>query len=690
MFVPQETKCFNGNEILKGEGSNPFNKKLNSEKLKLEFFIINSVKGSLYSIEAKLYENQLIDFTTEKLPSQSEQYLNFSKFMVCNYFFEKQQSLNISVVKDGTKTNLNIILGYIVGAKNSTVTIKFAQNELLMIKAEKLAKTEDVLNVKFSLKKISGDINHFMKKENKIFYSISDKYNKQIYSSSLINNLGTFEPIQIPICLLQPNYIVDFYTSEYQLLYTLNKSLAQIQKRNSDKNEPPININNSLYLFDNSIITKNFSFIDYINAGVKIALSIGIDFTSSNGNPLIPGTLHSIKGNNRNDYARAIESCGKIVGYYDYDQLFPVYGFGAIINSSQNKTPSMCFNLNMTKDPNIKDINNVLKAYYDCIGYKKVTFSGPALFTPLIKEVVSRINKRDLFEYHILMILTNGEVNDLQQTIDALVEASKLPLSVIIVGIGNNDFSNMNILDGDDIPLISSTGEIRKRDLVQFVPFSKFENDAKKLSMEVLAEIPRQIIEYYQYRNLNPVQIKEILFKKKPEPPKTYFGFDSRPLEKINQSNIQENPNNCPYSFSSNIYGEKKNEGNTILMRVNTQRDRHPNYSKVIGSSSMNPYYESKTINESSNSSSSNSSKRQSYLDLDIHGNRNLSFNSLNKSKNSMNNNNNSLQAKYEGSYHSHFENGSKNYQFDQDGEENVIDLNKLTIHETIVMKKDE
>jgi uncharacterized protein with von Willebrand factor type A (vWA) domain len=97
---------------------------------------------------------------------------------------------------------------------------------------------------------------------------------------------------------------------------------------------------------------------------------------------------------------------------------------------------------------------------------EKITFSGPTEFTPLIKEVISRINKDDLFEYHILMILTDGVIDDLQQTIDAIVEASFLPLSIIIVGIGNEDFKKMKILDGDDIPLESSKGVKRKRDLV--------------------------------------------------------------------------------------------------------------------------------------------------------------------------------------------------------------------------------
>ncbi len=48
--------------------------------------------------------------------------------------------------------------------------------------------------------------------------------------------------------------------------------------------------------------------------------------------------------------------------------------------------------------------------------------------------------------YYILMILSDGQINDMAQTCDVLVEAAKLPLSIIIIGIGSADFNNMVIL----------------------------------------------------------------------------------------------------------------------------------------------------------------------------------------------------------------------------------------------------
>lgn len=67
-------------------------------------------------------------------------------------------------------------------------------------------------------------------------------------------------------------------------------------------------------------------------------------------------------------------------------------------------------------------------------------------------------------------------ITDLDQTRTAIVNASKLPMSIIIVGVGGADFDAMEFLDGDDGVLRSPSGEPAVRDIVQFVPFRKFQN----------------------------------------------------------------------------------------------------------------------------------------------------------------------------------------------------------------------
>lgn len=61
-------------------------------------------------------------------------------------------------------------------------------------------------------------------------------------------------------------------------------------------------------------------------------------------------------------------------------------------------------------------------------------------------------------------------------TVSSIVASSRLPMSIIIIGIGNADFTNMEILDGDN-GLIDCNGKKAERDLVQFVPYNQFKND---------------------------------------------------------------------------------------------------------------------------------------------------------------------------------------------------------------------
>ena len=54
-----------------------------------------------------------------------------------------------------------------------------------------------------------------------------------------------------------------------------------------------------------------------------------------------------------------------------------------------------------------------------------------------------------------MVIITDGVINDMNRTIDEIVRGSDLPLAIIIVGVGDADFSSMETLDGDEEALYS-------------------------------------------------------------------------------------------------------------------------------------------------------------------------------------------------------------------------------------------
>ena len=559
-------KYFNNlNPLNKNEAKEDELERLN-EKIKLEFALQNTIQGLTYYINATLLDRNEMPYNSEQKKPHTNNEIIYENFYVCDYYFEKEQNIQIIIYKNNSPITIDTTLGCIIGSRFCTFVKKYDGNETLVIRAEKMGKNDIAVDIKFSMKENGQDSNYFI--DNKLIYSIICK-DRKIYSSEAISNEGLFNSIQIPACLLQPFYTVNFYNCYNQLISTFNKNIDEI-KSDQDKLQLkiPLSHNNFIFLYDYSEIKENYSFLDYISAGVRIGLSIGIDFTGSNGHPLDEGTLHSIKGKKPNDYERAIKSCGDIVAYYAYDQLFPVYGFGAIINSSPNKEASMCFNINFEENPDIYTINNVLKVYHECIEKDKLIFAGPTEFAPIINAVISRI-KNNKMEYHILMILTDGVIDDLQDTIDALVEASFEPLSVIIIGIGDADFKKMEILDGDEVPLVSSIGKKRQRDLVQFVPFNKFQNDEKKLSNQVLEEIPRQIVDYYTINDLNPEKIKKLILVQNNDNNNQfqYPEFDEKKESNLNElpthESIYIDPNKINYQKELHISKQKYNEEKT-------------------------------------------------------------------------------------------------------------------------------
>ena len=80
----------------------------------------------------------------------------------------------------------------------------------------------------------------------------------------------------------------------------------------------------------------------------------------------------------------------------------------------------------------------------------------------------------------------------MQKTIDQVVRGSTLPMSIVIVGVGSDDFESMDILDADEVPLYSMKYKKNmESDIVQFVAYREFKGNPMALARETLDEIPR-------------------------------------------------------------------------------------------------------------------------------------------------------------------------------------------------------
>ena len=256
---------------------------------------------------------------------------------------------------------------------------------------------------------------------------------------------------------------------------------------------------------------KIFQISDYLRIGLRFHLSVGIDFTGSNGIPTNPKSLHYIPpggfalGMQMNQYMKAITQVGQIVIEYDDDKMVPAFGYGA--NLPRTNQVNHCFPLNLNfENPFVQGVEGLLAAY--AMAVTTVSLNGPTYFAPLLRECLQSVKQgyvHSKMNYTILLIITDGQINDFNDTVSILVEASDFPMSVIIIGVGDADFTGMEGLDSDGSLLVDyKTGRKAKRDIVQFAPFRNYSNNPVHLAEEVLRELPAQVDQFYQLINISP------------------------------------------------------------------------------------------------------------------------------------------------------------------------------------------
>ncbi|XP_009399965.2 protein BONZAI 3-like isoform X2 [Musa acuminata AAA Group] len=328
------------------------------------------------------------------------------------------------------------------------------------------------------------------KLENKDTFSKSDPFlriSKIVESGSSIPICKTevindnLNPVWKPVTLSMQQFgskenplmieCFDFNSSgKHDLIGKLQTSVSDLEKLGREKNGANFYISSVArpdnrkmlkgQLFVDKFIEKTqYSFLDYISSGFELNFMVAIDFTASNGDPRLPASLHFIDPSGR-------------------------------LNSYQQ----------------VSGVEGIMSAY--AMALHNVALAGPTLFGPVINkaaEIASRSLSTRQNKYFILLIITDGVITDLQETKDAIVKASDLPMSILIVGVGGADYKEMEILDADNGKrLESSTGRIATRDIVQFVPMRDVQGSQVSVVQALLEELPGQFLSYMQSRDITP------------------------------------------------------------------------------------------------------------------------------------------------------------------------------------------
>ncbi|XP_040022528.1 copine-3 isoform X2 [Gasterosteus aculeatus] len=467
----------------------------------------------------------------------------FAKKFVIDYYFEIVQQLKFGIYDIDNKTvdlsdddflgQLECTLGQVVSSKKLTRPLVLknktpAGKGTITISAEEI-KDNRVVNFEVEARKL----------DNKDFFGKSDPY-LEFYKQTATgwqlahrtevvnNNLNpTWKPFRIPLQSLcgadlekpikvecydydndgSHDLIGAFETTMTRFQQASRTSPAEFECVNSKKKQKKKGYKNSgVVSVKLCQVVKEYTFLDYIMGGCQINFTVAIDFTGSNGDPKSPQSLHYISPQGVNEYLSATWSVGNVIQDYDSDKRFPAFGFGAQVPPTWQVSHEFPLNFNPA-DPFCAGIEGVVEAYRVCL--PQVKLYGPTNFSPIINHVAcfakQALQQTTASQYFVLLIITDGVITDMDETRGAIVNASRLPMSIIIIGVGGADFSAMEFLDGDDGRLRSQTGEAAMRDIVQFVPYRQFQNAPRQaLAQSVLAELPQQVASFFSLFKLKP------------------------------------------------------------------------------------------------------------------------------------------------------------------------------------------
>ncbi len=442
----------------------------------------------------------------------------FQKSIMVHFMFETKQLFVVRIIDfDGTKKDedndqlgtVEFDIAHVVSARGQTKTFDLKpRGKLIVTAVEAAVNTADTIQLEFygrNMKKMDtfGKSDCYLK----IFRSLSDGslrliHQTDVQKSTLEPNWKGLPPVQtinvmgkdqeektLRIECWDKDMFGDdamgfFQCSVFELLQYKTDGKPFILR----KTEKPNKQYGEIYV-KAAHIQHYPSFLEMLKNGLQMNMAVSIDFTGSNGDPRQPNSLHFMGNPTQpNQYVRAIGDVARILLDYDTDKMVAAFGFGAILPQG---AVSHFFHLNMTPDPYVAGIEGLMAAYSTAL--TTVRLSGPTNFGPTIVGATNGARQAPGV-YTVLLIITDGEITDMDNTINAIVAADDAPLSIVIVGVGSgSDFQAMNQLDGDNQALrSSSTGKVSRRDLVQFVPMRNISSPGQ-LAAEVLKEVPDQV-----------------------------------------------------------------------------------------------------------------------------------------------------------------------------------------------------
>uniref|UniRef100_A0A7S0QQF9 C2 domain-containing protein n=1 Tax=Cryptomonas curvata TaxID=233186 RepID=A0A7S0QQF9_9CRYP len=209
---------------------------------------------------------------------------------------------------------------------------------------------------------------------------------------------------------------------------------------------------------------------------------------------------------NTNRYQKAMMGVASTLMDFSKEKIIHAYGFGGKVDEGKTS-----FSFPLSRDVTVTGVKGLLDAYEQAMTNISFGESGTMMaeivnrVVGLAKETVQNHPQK----YYVLVILSDGDVDDIQDTIDAIVAASDLPISIITVGLtapGHSEetYANWRVIDDGTMSIKDRSGKVLDRDTVNFIEIDEVNKKSDELTEIILHEFKQQLVQHFTLKNIRP------------------------------------------------------------------------------------------------------------------------------------------------------------------------------------------
>lgn len=354
------------------------------------------------------------------------------------------------------------------------VTIILSQSKDLNLKNSEIHEKNGVLRVSCiesdigqSKIKMTIELRDLVVQSKKVFFTISSLNAKNnyilIYKSTAVKN--NYENCEFPGFTINTNHInSDSATMKFEFFEERKNGIPRLIGEMSSTLLMFQNLNSQdMSIWCNNFVIGKFrvlqfakstqqTFFSFVSSDFYISPIIGIDFSDAGSTKKLRqendlefmellAKLKLTQSQNQksvtnNDIYCDLKNTLEILNYFSNDYVVPVYSFGARLPPFF-RTVSNCFSLKRDFfNPFMSNTEEIIDSMNQQIDEQLLRPYKPSMASEIIKlanEAARYLQMQKNFkQYYLLVIFTKCEFSDTNLVIEQLVEASELPLSVIV------------------------------------------------------------------------------------------------------------------------------------------------------------------------------------------------------------------------------------------------------------------